>query len=116
MPHIALVAPHFLENTNRYVKAFSDLEGVKLSVISEDPEKKLPQELRARVAGHYQVDSVGDSAALARALKGLARGLGPVDRLTGALEQLQLPWPRRGSWPTCPACARRSPGASATKT
>lgn len=91
MPHIALVAPHFLENTNRYVKAFADLQGVKLSIISEDSEKKLPKELRARVAGHYQVKAIGDPADLARAIKGLARGVAPVDRLTGALEQLQLP-------------------------
>ncbi len=91
MPHIALVAPHFLENTNRYVKAFVDLEGVKLSVISEDAAKSLPPELRARVAGHYQVASVGDSGELAKALKALQKSVGPVDRLTGALEQLQLP-------------------------
>ncbi len=91
MPHIALVAPHFLENTNRYVKAFVELEGVKLSVISEDAATSLPPALRARVAGHYQVKSVGDSGELAKALKGLQKGVGPVDRLTGALEQLQLP-------------------------
>jgi phosphoribosylaminoimidazole carboxylase (NCAIR synthetase) len=91
MPHIALVAPHFLENTNRYVKAFAELDGVKLSVISEDAERKLPKELRAHVAGHYQVKSVGEATELAKAIKGLARGVGPVDRLTGALEQLQLP-------------------------
>jgi phosphoribosylaminoimidazole carboxylase (NCAIR synthetase) len=91
MPHIALVAPHFLENTNRYVKAFADLDGVKLSVISEDAEKKLPKELRERVTAHYQVKSVGEPTELARAIKALARSVGPVDRLTGALEQLQLP-------------------------
>ena len=39
----------------------------------EDAEKKLPKELRARVAGHYQVKSIGDSAELAKALKGLAK-------------------------------------------
>ena len=91
MPHIALVAPLFLENTNRYVKAFAALEGVKLSVISQDAEKKLPRELRERIAGHYRVDDVGDGALLAKALKGLKQGVGPVDRLTGVLEQLQLP-------------------------
>jgi biotin carboxylase len=91
MPHIALVAPHFLENTNRYVKAFAELPGVKLSVISEDAERKLPKELRERIAGHYQVKTIGDAAQLAKAIKGLAHGIGPVDRLTGALEQLQLP-------------------------
>lgn len=91
MPHVALVAPHFLENTNRYVKAFADLEGVKLSVISEDAEKKLPKELRERIAAHYQVKSVGEPRELAKALGALKKGVGPVDRLTGALEQLQLP-------------------------
>lgn len=91
VPHVAFVAPHFLENTNRYLKAFAELEGVELSVISEDAEKKLPPALRERVAGHYQVDDIGDPALLARALAGLGRGVGPVDRLTGALEQLQLP-------------------------
>lgn len=91
MPHVALVAPHFLENTNRYVKAFADLQGVQLSLISADAEAKLPPALRERVAGHYRVDDVGDAAQLAKALRGLQRGVGPVDRLTGTLEQLQLP-------------------------
>lgn len=91
MPHIALIAPHFLENTNRYIKAFGDLPGVRLSLISEDAERKLPKQLRARVAGHYQVKSVGAASELTRALKWLQKAYGPVDRLTGALEQLQLP-------------------------
>ena len=65
MPHIALVAPHFLENTNRYVKAFVDLPGVKLSVISEDAEKALPKALREKIAGHYQIKSVGAANELA---------------------------------------------------
>lgn len=91
MVHVALVAPHFLENTNRYISAFALLDGVKLSVISQDPERALPPELKKRIAGHYQVRNVSDAAQLAKALGGLAKGLGPVDRLTGALEQLQLP-------------------------
>lgn len=91
MPHIALVAPHFLENTNRYIKAFSDLPGVRLSLISEDAERGLPKALRERVTGHYQVRSIGASSELVRALKFLQKAYGPVDRLTGALEQLQLP-------------------------
>jgi hypothetical protein len=91
MPHVALVAPHFLENTNRYVSAFAQLDGVRLSLISEDPEGGLPPNLRERVAGHYRVRSVGDPRQLAVAIAALSKGVGPVDRLTGALEQLQLP-------------------------
>lgn len=90
MPHVALVAPHLLENTNRYVRAFARLDGVTLSVITEDAESALPEDLRGRVA-HYQVPSALDPAQLARAVAALARGVGPVDRLTGVLEQLQMP-------------------------
>lgn len=91
MPHIVLVAPHFLENTNRYIAAFVALEGVSLSVVSEDAERQLPEVLRRRIAGHYQVRSIGDAAQLAAAVKVLSRAVGKVDRLTGALEQLQVP-------------------------
>lgn len=91
MPHIVLVAPHFLENTNRYISAFAALDGVTLSVVSEDAANRLPDVLRKRVAGHYQVRSVSDAAQLAGAIKVISRAVGNVDRLTGALEQLQLP-------------------------
>ena len=90
MPHVALVAPHFLENTNRYVSAFAALPGLTLSVLSEDSERAVPQALRGRLT-HYQVKSVGDPVELAQALGRLRRSIGPVDRLTGVLEQLQLP-------------------------
>jgi phosphoribosylaminoimidazole carboxylase (NCAIR synthetase) len=90
MPHIALVAPHFLENTNRYVRAFARLPGVTLSVITEDPARAVPADLAGSV-GHYQIDSVGDPRQLATAARWFARARGPVDRLTGVLEQLQMP-------------------------
>jgi hypothetical protein len=89
--HLVFVAPHFLENTNRYVAAFAGLEGLSLSVISEDPASAIPQALADRVDGHYQVRDVGDAQQLATALRFFARTRGPVDRLTGALEQLQVP-------------------------
>ena len=91
MPHIAFVAPHFLENTNRYLSAFAGLEGVKLSVISADPASALPAALAEKIAGHYRVQNVGDGAQLARAARALKASAGPIDRLSGALEQLQLP-------------------------
>lgn len=91
MPHVVFIAPRFLENTNRYVSAFARLGGVKLSVISADPASSLPPTLAARIAGHYQVENVSDGAQLARAAKALRGTFGAIDRLTGALEQLQQP-------------------------
>ncbi len=91
MPHVVFIAPRFLENTNRYVKAFAELEGLTLSVISEDPESAIPSTLRGRVAGHYRVERSLDGASLITAARGLAKGVGRIDRITGSLEQLQMP-------------------------
>lgn len=89
--HVVLVAPHFLANTLRYVRAFTDLDGVETSVISESPESALPTALRERIAGHYRVPSCLDARQLTGALRAIRRAIGPVDRLAGALEQLQMP-------------------------
>lgn len=91
MRHVALVAPRFLPNTLRYVSAFADLPGAELSVISEDPESKLPPGLREKLAGHYAVKNIGDAGELVRAGRAIQKGVGPIDRLCGALEQLQVP-------------------------
>lgn len=91
MPHVVFIAPRFLENTNRYVRAFAALEGVTLSVISADPESAIPAELRPRVAAHYGVADALDGAQITAAARALAGHVGRIDRLTGALEQLQMP-------------------------
>lgn len=90
MPHVVFIAPRFLENTNRYVKAFAQLD-VTLSVVSCDPATSIPPSLRPRIAGHYRVDACLDAAQLTHAVRALTRAVGKVDRLAGMLEELQLP-------------------------
>jgi hypothetical protein len=91
MVHVVFLAPRFLENTNRYVRAFAELDGVTLSLISLDPEDGIPAPLRPRIAAHYRVADLVDSAQLIIAVRAIASAVGPVDRLIGFLEQLQLP-------------------------
>jgi phosphoserine phosphatase len=91
MPHVALVAPRLLENTNHFVRAFASLDGVTLSLISADPEEAIPRALRPRVAAHYRVARCLEPEELTLAVRALERRVGKVDRLVGALEQLQLP-------------------------
>jgi hypothetical protein len=91
MPHVAFIAPRFLENTNRYVQAFAALPGVTLSLVSMDPEEAIPPAIRPRVAGHYRVADCLDGEQLTEAVRAIGRAIGRVDRLAGVLEQLQLP-------------------------
>ncbi len=83
MPHVVFIAPRFLENTNRYVRAFAALDGVTLSLVSADPEEAIPAPLRARVAGHYRVTDCLDGAQLTQAVRALARSVGPGERRAG---------------------------------
>lgn len=91
MPHVVFVAPRFLENTNRFVRAFAQLDGLRLSVVSEDPAEAIPAALRDRVHAHYRVGASMEAASLIPAVRAIAKAHGPVDRLAGALEQLQSP-------------------------
>jgi len=91
MRHVLLVAPHLAENTQRYVRAFTGLDDVKLSVISSDPITALATPLAQKVASHNQIDRCLDAAALTHAAYNITQAQGPIDRVTGMLEQLQEP-------------------------
>ena len=91
MPHIVFIATHFLGNTNRYVKAFTDLEGITFSVISSDPSSAIPPSMRPKIAAHYRIENCLDPAQLTEATRAIATSIGRVDRLVGFLEELQVP-------------------------
>ena len=55
------------------------------------PPSRCPPELARHLAGHWRVDDALDPRQIADAVRGLSRQLGPVERLVGALEQLQVP-------------------------
>ncbi len=87
----AFVAPFLLEATARFVAAAAALPGVRLGVITAEPLAALPPSLTEDLAGHWRVDDPLDPRAIAAATTGLSAQLGRVERLVGALEQLQVP-------------------------
>jgi hypothetical protein len=56
--------------------------------------ERIPPKLRERLDAHWRVDDALDPRQVAWAVSGLAGQLGRVDRLVGALEQLQVPLAR----------------------
>jgi hypothetical protein len=81
MPFVIFAAPIFNENAIRFIGATADLPQVQLAVISQEPQEKLPPELRARLVGHWQVDNALDSGRLLWAAQSLAQRHGPIPRL-----------------------------------
>jgi biotin carboxylase len=87
----AFVAPFLLPATARFVATAAQLPGVRLAVITTTPAERVPGELGQHLAGHWRVDDALDPSQIVDAVRGLSRQLGPVQRLVGALEQLQVP-------------------------
>ena len=75
--HILFAAPFFMDATLRFIRGASQLPDVALSIVSQDPLEKLPQDIRARIAGHWRVNNALDPEQL--------------DRYIASLEQLQVP-------------------------
>jgi hypothetical protein len=91
MANTVFVAPFLLPATVRFIAAAVSLPDVRLGLISQDPEERLPADVRSALAGHYRVADGTDAQQIADATRVMARHLGSVDSLLGMLEQLQVP-------------------------
>jgi biotin carboxylase len=91
VPHVVFVAPFLMPATVRFVEAAARLPGVRLGLLTQDPVAKIPPHLAARLAAQLRVEDAFDPERLARAAREIAGRLGGLDRLMGALEQLQVP-------------------------
>jgi hypothetical protein len=91
MANVVFVAPFLLPATVRFIAAAALLPDVRLGLISQDPEEKLRDDLRATLSGHYRIADGTDAQQIADATRALARHLGGPVKLIGMLEQLQVP-------------------------
>ncbi len=87
----AFVAPYLMEATARFVLSAATLPGVRLGLVTSEPLERIAPPLRDHLAGHWRVENALDPRQIAEGVTGIARQLGGVDRLVGALEQLQVP-------------------------
>lgn len=72
------------------VEAIASLPDVHVGVITHEAADKLPAHLAHRVA-HWRVENVLDASQLLSAARELGLRFGPIHRLFGAYEQLQVP-------------------------
>lgn len=90
MAVVAFVAPYLLETTGRFVDAAARLPGVELALVTCEPLDRVPPGLRSELSGHWRIEDGLDTDQIVDAVRGLAGQLGPVRRLIGVLEQLQV--------------------------
>jgi len=87
----AFVAPFLMPATVRFVAAAARIPDVRLALITTVPAEHVPPELACDLAAHWRVDDPLDPQQIADAARGLSGQIGRVERLVGALEQLQVP-------------------------
>src|SRR5262245_36910292 len=86
---VLFVAPLLSENAFAMIEAAASFNDVRLGVTTHDPAGKL-RHLHDRVA-HWRVESVMDVGQLTWAARELSARNGPIHRLYGAFEHLQVP-------------------------
>ena len=91
MHFVIFAAPWFTDNAHRFIEATVGQPGVRVAVVSQEPQEHLSQHLRDRIAAHWKVEDIFDPGQLAQAARALSEHYGPIHRLYGAYEQLQVP-------------------------
>jgi biotin carboxylase len=91
MHFVIFAAPYFTDNAHRFIQATVGQPGVRVAVVSQEPQEHLAQHLRDRIVGHWKVADIFDPVQLAHAARKLSEHFGPIHRLYGAYEQLQVP-------------------------
>jgi hypothetical protein len=91
MATVVFVAPFLLETTLRFIDAAADLAGVRLALVSQDPPERVPAALRKKLVLIERVEDALDPVRIEEGVKRASARLGPIDRLLGALEELQVP-------------------------
>ncbi len=89
--HVIFAAPFFLDATLRFLRGASRLPDIQLTVVSQDPEQRMPDDLRSCIAGHWRVGDALDPQQLVDAARQLESRFGKAISYIGALEQLQVP-------------------------
>ena len=91
MHNVVFVAPFAFDTTLRFVSAAAEHAGGRLALVSQDPLEKFPAELRNQLAAHQRIGNALDPGAIVAGIEEISARIGPVDRLLGTLEQLQVP-------------------------
>jgi len=91
MTIVAFAAPYLGDATMRFVGATARVPGVELALITCEPAERLPDPLRGALAAHWRIDDPLDAGQIARGVAAVSEHVGPVQRLIGVFEHLQVP-------------------------
>ena len=80
---VIFVCPIFSPAATQMIEAALDVPHVRLGVIAQQPLAALAPHVAARLAAHWQVDDVTNSASLEHAVRALGASHGAIARCFG---------------------------------
>ncbi len=90
MRTIAYIAPFFSDSAVRFIKAFAEMPDIRLCLISQDRQEDLAPEIRSNIAAFWQTANALETREIVNAFRGLELQVGKIDRIVGAMEQIQV--------------------------
>ena len=90
-PFVVFVAPYFTETAKRFIAAMLRVPEIRVGIVSQEPLEQLPHALGQELSAHWRIDDALSAGQLAAAVVALRDRHGPIHRLLGIVEQIQVP-------------------------
>ncbi len=91
MHFVIYTAPNYTEAAVKFIEKFAELPDIRFGLISQEPAEWLKPELQSKLYAFARVESAFDGNQLLEAARWLTSRHGPIHRIIGATEQVQLP-------------------------
>lgn len=91
MHNVIFTAPILNSNAIPSIRAILSVPGTSATLISQDPETKLPTDIRQHLRAFYQVQNALDEQQLLEVARHVQSATGVIDRMFAANEQVQVP-------------------------
>jgi biotin carboxylase len=88
---VLYAAPNYTESAVKFIDKLASIPDIRFGLISQEPVEWLKPEVRAKLSAFYRVQNAFDTDQLLEAARWLSNDLGPIHRIIGASEQVQLP-------------------------
>jgi len=88
---VIYVAPWFSDVSEQALRCVVEMPGVRLVVITKERETELSGFIRRRLSAYYRTKEVFESNELLRLARKLTSEVGPISRIFGDAEEIQVP-------------------------
>ena len=87
---VVLVSPTVNPDCAAVLRGLFAISGVRVGLVTHVPSERLPEGLAQSLAAHYRVDSTSDVEQVAQGLSVIQEHRGPIGRLLGFVEMIQV--------------------------